>query len=71
MKNVIQTIGAGLLVATVMFMGIDYAFSLPEVLVSYSSKECVGVNNYPGIFFNHEVFSCENMPSKFDHVWVK
>jgi len=62
----------GLAVFVVLAFGmLDYAFSIPDVLVSYSTNECVGVENFPGIIFNQEIYSCENMPSKFYHVYVK
>ena len=64
------TVGSILFFVVVLGM-MDYAFSIPDVLVSYSTKECVGVENYPGIMFNTETYSCENMPSKFYHVYVK
>lgn len=43
------------------------AMALPDVHVSYSSGECVEVLNY----VEGENYSCENMPEKFNHVWVK
>jgi hypothetical protein len=43
------------------------AMSMPDVWFSYSTDECVKVINY----VEGENFSCENMPSKFNHVWVK
>lgn len=71
MKNATQMIVFALVATLLLLVAMDYALSMPEVLVSYSSRDCVGVNNFPGFFFNQEVFSCENLPSKFDHVWVK
>ena len=43
------------------------AMAMPDVWVSYSTDECVKVINYN----EGDNFSCENMPSKFNHVWVK
>ena len=40
--------------------------SIPDVHVSHSTNECVKVINY-----TEELFSCENMPTKYNHVWVK
>mgnify|MGYP003639688360 FL=1 len=45
---------------------INYAFALPDVHFSYSQEHCVKVVNY-----TDTNFSCENMPDKFYHVWVK
>ena len=46
---------------------LDKAFSIPDVQFSYSSNECVKVLNY----VDGENYSCENMPTKFNHVWVQ
>lgn len=54
-----------------MFVGVDYALSLPDVHVSYSTNQCVGVTTYQGVFFDSLGYNCENMPEKFNHVWVK
>jgi hypothetical protein len=64
------TVGS-ILFIVVAFLMMDYAFSIPNVVESYSTGECVTVENYPGIVFNQEMYSCENMPSKFYHVYVK
>jgi hypothetical protein len=71
MAKVLGAITGLILVAVVAFGMIDYAFSIPNVLESYSTRECVEVENFPGIIFNQETYSCENMPSKFYHVYVK
>ena len=61
---------ATLVIAFGFFLAIDYAFSLPDVKKSYETGECIEVENYPGTFFNKEIYSCENMPEKFYLVWV-
>ena len=60
------------IVIAVMILGggivlLDYAMSIPDVHFSYSSNECVKVINYA----EGDNYSCENMPSKFNHVWVQ
>lgn len=64
---------AGMLAAFVLiFIAIDYAFSMPVVYTSYSTNECVKVDNYPGVIFNsHVTFSCDNMPAKYTHEWAE
>ena len=56
--------------AGTMFAGLGYAMisaaAMPDVHVSYATGECVKVVNY-----TDEIFSCENYPSKFNHVWVQ
>jgi|TARA_B110000240_G_C13391329_1_gene406922 hypothetical protein len=47
------------------FMTVN-AMMIPDVLVSYSSNHCTKVINY-----GDSNYSCENMPTKFNHVWVK
>lgn len=43
------------------------ALSMPDVWFSYSTDECVKVVNY----VEGDNYSCENLPSKFNHVWVE
>ena len=56
--------------AGTMLAGLGYAMnsalSVPDVHVSYATNECVKVVNY-----TDEIFSCDNLPSKFNHVWVQ
>ena len=40
--------------------------SMPDAYFSYATNECVKVINY-----TDEVFACETLPSKFNHVWVE
>jgi hypothetical protein len=66
MKQALFTVA----VATPFVAGLVYAMStalaMPDVHVSYATNECVKVVNY-----TDEQFSCENLPSKFNHVWVQ
>jgi hypothetical protein len=43
------------------------SLSMPDVWFSYSTDECVKVINYD----KEDQFSCENLPTKFNHVWIK
>ena len=68
----LKAVGVVVLGFIVGFTALDYAFSMPEVYKSYSTNECVKVENYPGVFFNTDSnYSCENLPEKYDHVWTK
>lgn len=60
--GLVVAIGAGLLIYAVLT-----ALSLPDVWFSYSTDECVKVVNY----VEGDNYSCENLPSKFNHVWVE
>ena len=71
MAKALGYISGIVVVLVIAFLMVDYAFSIPNVLESYSTRECVEVENFPGIIFNQEIYSCENMPSKFYHVYVK
>lgn len=39
----------------------------PEVHKSYSTGKCVKVINYK----KNDNYSCENLPSRYSHVWVE
>lgn len=53
-----------LLTGTVI--ALDTVLAMPDVHVSYSTDECVKVVNY-----TDTNYSCENMPKRFNHVWVE
>lgn len=55
------------LVFVATFFMLDKMFSIPDVHFSYSTDECVKVLNYT----EGDNYSCENLPSKFNHVWVQ
>ena len=59
------------LFAGVLFTFSDYALSIPSVKMSYTTNACVEVENYPSTLFGTTEYSCENMPTKFNHVWVQ
>ena len=54
-----------------VFSLLDYAGSIPSVKMSYTTNTCVEVENYPSVMFGTTNYSCESMPTKFNHVWVK
>tara|TARA_B110000977_G_C10632748_1_gene320832 strand:+ start:217 stop:453 length:237 start_codon:yes stop_codon:yes gene_type:complete len=56
-------IAAGAIITT----SISKILSIPDVQFSYSSSECVKVLNYA----EGDKYSCENLPAKFNNVWVK
>lgn len=63
----IRTILASSAFAAFAAYGMVYALSIPDVMVSYETRQCVEVINYS----DSTNYSCENMPSKYNHVWVK
>lgn len=67
MKNIIAyTLFWTLLVGSAVY-AFNYAIQLPDVYVSYSTDQCVQVVNYN----LEDKYSCENLPTKFNHIWVK
>lgn len=71
MIKALQIAGLTLVMGTTTVLAMDYALSIPDVYKSYSTRECVHVENYPGMVFGKETFSCENMPEKFNLVWTQ
>ena len=71
MKQTIQNLVIGAAVGAGIFAMVDYAMSIPDVLVSYETNMCQQVQNYDSVMFGTTAYSCENMPEKFNHVWVK
>lgn len=41
--------------------------SIPDVKVSYSTNQCIGVTNYA----EGDAYTCSNLPPKYNHIWVK
>ena len=71
LRNTVGLILFGLLGTAAVALVFDYALALPDVYVSYSTQECVSVTTYQGVFFDSLKYNCENMPPKYNHVWVK
>ena len=46
---------------------LNTSLGIPDVNFSHSTGDCVEVINYE----EGDNYSCENLPSKFNHVWVK
>lgn len=64
--NVIALSGGAL--AGILFMsGLMYGLNLPEVQMSHSTGECVKVINY----VESDKYTCDDLPKKYHHVWVK
>ena len=65
LKLLFSTTVVGVMLLALMFV-VGSALALPDVHFSYSTNECVKVVNY-----TDEQFTCDNYPSKFNHVWVE
>jgi hypothetical protein len=67
MKNILVNSIAFFVVAAGAAYALNFAVTLPDVMFSYSSDECVKVINYA----EGNKYSCENLPTKFNHIWVE
>ena len=67
MKNIFVNSIAFLAIGAGVAYAFNYSMSIPDVKFSYSTDECVEVINYT----EADKYSCENLPSKFNHIWVK
>lgn len=55
----------GVLIASALLLwALYYSLTLPIVYESYNNGGCVRVDDVRG------VYSCENMPHKYHHVWT-
>ena len=70
-NNMIKNIALAAVFGVGVFALLDYATSIPSVKMSYATNTCVEVENYPSVMFGTTNYSCESMPTKFNHVWVK
>ena len=66
-----QYIFYGLVISIALLVVMDYALALPDVHISHSTGNCVGVTTYHGAFFDSLGYSCENMQTKYNHVWAE
>ena len=57
----------GVIGLVAIFFALTTSLDIPDVLISHSTNECVTVINYT----DEDTYSCENMPTKYNKVWVK
>lgn len=67
MKMILANIIGGAIAFGVLFFAFDKALSIPDVKFSYSTDRCVEVINY----VEGDKYNCENLPTKFNHIWVE
>lgn len=67
MKDILKTVGAFVIVTCTISFAFSFYMLIPDVHVSHSTNECVEVINYT----DEDIYSCENMPTKYNKVWVK
>ena len=66
MKEIILVTLGFVFIFFCMFWILKYAIDTPDVVFSYSTKECIEVINADG---THG--SCDNLPSRYNHIWGK
>ena len=64
-RDMLTTIVIGIIVFTFAVYAINDVLTMPDVYFSYSTNECVKVINYG------KDYTCENLPEKFNHIWVQ
>jgi hypothetical protein len=57
------TFGVGI---AVWINAIHNVIDMPDVLVSNSTGECVDVFNYR----EKDQYTCQNLPDRYNHIWV-
>ena len=67
MKDIVMAVGSIVIISSIFVLGVSFYSAIPDVLVSHSTGECVTVLNYT----DEHTYSCENMPTKYNKVWVK
>ena len=67
MTDKVAAIAGGLFVGLLFVGSLMYSLNLPEVQMSHSTGECVKVINYD----ESDKYTCDDLPKKYHHVWVK
>jgi len=69
-KDKVEAVVGGLVGAIVLGVAVNYVESVldqPDVHFSNSTGECVKVLNYA----EGDLYSCDDMPKRYNHVWVQ
>ncbi len=68
-KDKVEAVVGGLVGAIVLGVAVNYVESVldqPDVHFSNSTGECVKVLNYA----EGDLYSCDDLPKRYNHVWV-
>jgi len=65
MKNLLVNGTLLVIIAGLSVIAVNSALSIPDMMVSHSTGECVSVINHADTDY-----SCENQPQKYNHIWV-
>lgn len=69
-KDKVEAVVAGVVGAIILVTalgGVDSVLDLPDVHFSVTTEQCVKVLNYA----EGDMYSCDNMPERYNHVWVQ
>ncbi len=69
-KDKVEAFVAGLVGAIVMVVAVNSLESVldqPDVHFSVTTERCIKVLNY----VEGDIYSCDNMPKRYNHVWVQ
>jgi len=69
-KDKVKAVVIGALAGVIFGMAVnavENVLDMPDVYWSNTTNECVGVVNYA----NGDDYSCNDLPSKYNKVWVK
>lgn len=61
---------SGLLIALV-FIVVTRALDAPQVHISFSTKQCIRVDDPAAERERREAFTCEALPERFEVIWVR
>ena len=69
-NTIYDTISVLIIIALIGGLTLAMIFNtlgMPDVHISHSTGECVEVINYDERFN----YTCENLPEKYNHIWVE
>lgn len=66
MSNILFLLASSSLVVAVLY-ALVLNLNNPEVVFSYETSKCIKVINNS----KNDFYSCDNLPDKYEHVWVK
>ena len=65
--SLIFVVVVGTIYLTAIGQGLLSVINMPDVHMSNSTGECVEVINY----HPDDAYTCDNLPERYNHVWVK
>ena len=66
-KDKVKAVVIGTLAGAIFGVTANAVLDIPDVYWSNNTNECVSVKNYA----NGDSYTCNNLPSKYNKVWVQ